>query len=202
MSSVQEWLFALKTMRGAVGFPLVVAGLGLMLFGWRFWKICVVLSFAAIVTLVSAHLIGPRHDQWKYALVCGAALGLLSYWPANHAVAVLGGAVGGASVAAALQNLGLSGVSLYCAGAAAFALCTAYAYINRMHVAVVLTAFLGAVLLLSGLAAWLMASPSHYSTIETMLRGSALLLPFVVLVPTVMSSFYQFAEVKRVDAEL
>ena len=202
MSSVQEWLFALKTMRGAVGFPLVVAGLGLMFFGWRFWKICVVLAVAAIVTLVSAHLIGPRHDQWKYAVICGATVGLLSYWPANHAVALLGGAVGGGSVSAALQSLGLSGVSLYCAGAAAFGLCTAYAYINKMHVAVVLTAFLGAIFLLSGLAAWLMAAPSLYSTVERMARGSALVLPFAVLVPTVMSGFYQLAEVKRVDAEL
>ncbi len=202
MSNVEDWLFALKSMRGAVGFPLVVAGLGLMFFGWRFWKICVVLAFAAIVTLVSAHFIGPRSDQWTYAVVCGAAAGLLSYWPANHAVAVLGGVVGGGCVAASLHNLGLSGVSLYCAGAAAFGLCTAYAYINKMHVAVVLTAFLGAILLLSGLVAWLMASPSLYSTVDRMARGSTLVLPFVLLVPTVMSSFYQLADVKRVDAEL
>ena len=71
-----------------------------------------------------------------------------------------------------------------------------------MHVAVVLTAFLGAIFLLSGLAAWLMAAPSLYSTVERMARGSALVLPFAVLVPTVMSGFYQLAEVKRVDAEL
>jgi hypothetical protein len=74
--------------------------------------------------------------------------------------------------------------------------------LNRQHVVILVTAFLGAVLVVSGLATWIIDMPALYGTVRAMTTGSAIVLPFVLLVPTVMSSFYQIAEVRRLHIEL
>ncbi len=47
-----------------------------------------------------------------------------------------------------------------------------------------------------------MSLPSFYGDVRAMATGSVIVLPFVLLVPTVMSSFYQAAEVHRLQADL
>ena len=180
---------------------MVAFGLGLMLFGWRLWRVCVVLSFALIGAVIGATVAGPRDDQWFYALIGAAVLGTLSYWPAKYAVAVLGGVIGGGFLTCTLADLGMRGFVLWGAGAAVFVACTAYAYLNRQRVIVFLTSFLGATLLLSGVTAWAMAWPGLFGTFKSMATGSAIVLPFLVLVPTVMSCLYQMSEVHRLRVE-
>ncbi|MGB2987968.1 MAG: hypothetical protein WBE26_19035 [Phycisphaerae bacterium] len=199
---MEEWLQFLHSSHSAAGFPLVVGGAGLMLFGWRMWKICVILSFGLIGAVITSSLVGPCNDQWLYTVAGGVALGLLSYWPASHAVAVLGGLIGGGIVTHFLAGIGLSGTALWAAGGAAFIACTAFAFLNRQHVVIVVTAFLGAMLLVSGLAAWLMAMPGLYGTVRGMATGSAIVVPFLLLVPMVMSCFYQGAEVRRLNMDM
>ena len=80
--------------------------------------------------------------------------------------------------------------------------CTAFAFLNRQQIVIVVTAFLGAVLLMSGLATWVMQAPALYGTLRQMATGSAIVLPFILIVPTVMSSFYQTAEVRRLNVDL
>lgn len=201
MVSVQEWLIYLKSSHGAAGFPLVIAGLALMLLGWRLWKICVMLSFAVIFAGVGAWMAGPGENQWIYALAIGAVGGLLSYWPVNLAVALLGGLVGAGIILTSLANLGMSGVTLWAIAGVALVAFTAYAIINRMRVVIVMTSFLGAVLLLSGLTAWVMSMPAFYGTLRSLAGSSVLVLPFIILVPTVVSAFYQMAEVRRLNAD-
>ena len=202
ITSIDDWLLFLRVSGHAAGFPLVVAGVGLMLFGWRVWKVCVVLSFTLIGAMLSAWLVGPCDEQWLYALGGGALLGLLSYRPVTAAVSLLGGLLGGAVVMQCLSSMGLSGSALWASAAAALIACTSVSFLNRQHVVIVVTAFLGAALLLSGVAAWVMHSPSFFGYIRSMAVESVIVLPFLLLVPTVMSSFYQIAEVHRVGAEL
>ena len=80
--------------------------------------------------------------------------------------------------------------------------CTAFAFLNRQQIVIVVTAFLGATLLMSGLATWIMQAPAFYGTLRQMATGSAIVLPFILIVPTVMSSFYQTAEVRRLNVDL
>ncbi|UCC28870.1 MAG: hypothetical protein JSU86_11785 [Phycisphaerales bacterium] len=202
MISLDDWLLYLKQSQSAVGFPLVIGGLGLMLFGWRMWKVCVMLSYALLGAALGARIVGPCDNQWLYALAAGAGLGLASYWPVNYAVSGLGGLIGAAMVTHSLANLGVSGTALLASGGAAFIGCTAFAFLNRQHVVIVVTAFLGAALLVSGLAAWVVNLPGLYGTVRAMAAGSAIVIPFIVVVPTVMSSFYQLAEVRRLHVDL
>lgn len=201
-NSIDEWLIFLRHSHSALGVPLILVGLGLMLFGWRMWKLCVMLSFGLIGAVSAASVVGPCNDQWLYAVVGGATLAVASYWPARYAVALLGGLIGAAIIMYSISGLGLRGTPLWATGGFVAIACTAYAFLNRQHVVIVVTAFLGAVLVVSGLATWIMDMPAFYGTVRAMATGSAIVVPFVLLVPTVMSSFYQIAEVRRLHIEL
>lgn len=202
MTPLNDWIVFLKESQTTAGFPLVVAGLGLMLFGWRMWKVCVMLSYGVIGAAIAAGIAGPCDDQWLYAIAGGVVLGLISYWPVRYALAILGGVLCACIVMFSLSGAGLSGMSLLIAGGVAMIGGTAFAFLNRQYVVIVVTAFQGAILLISGLAAWIMSLPSFYGDVRAMATGSVMVLPFVLLVPTVMSSFYQAAEVHRLQADL
>ena len=61
--NIDNLLLFLKQSHSAAGFPLVVGGLGLMLFGWRMWKVCVMLSFGLIgagLGAIAGQAIGNR----------------------------------------------------------------------------------------------------------------------------------------------
>ncbi|MBI4716198.1 MAG: hypothetical protein HY763_00175 [Planctomycetes bacterium] len=202
ITSVHDWLVFLKTSDRLIGLPLLVGGGALIFFGWRMWKVCVVLSFALIGAGVSATLTEGDDHQAYYSFAAAIILGALSYYPASHAVALLGGIIGGGLALHFLGASGLSGTAYWVGGLVALIAATAYALINRRLIVIFVTACLGAVLLVSGLTVFVMLSPPLYGTILSMASGSAVVVPFILLVPTVMSCFYQVAEVHRLQAEL
>ena len=202
ITSVSDWVAFLRGSEALMGVPLLVCGLGLMLFGWRLWKVCVVISFALIGAVVGTKLAGSSPHQVLYAIGCAAVLGALSYRPANYSLAVLGGIIGSAFMINSMATAGLNGPVLWIAGGITLFACSALAFLNRQLVVVCVTSFIGAALLMSGLAVFAMSFPGFYGTLYSLARGSVVVLPFLLLVPTVMSCFYQVAEVRRVNAEL
>jgi hypothetical protein len=112
-------------------------------------------------------------------------------------VSLLGGLVGGGLVMKCFSLLGLAGTAFWISSAAALIACTAVSYLNRQHIIIIVTAFFGAFLLLSGIAAWVMGTTWLYGSWQSLVAESTLVIPFVLAVPTVMSSFYQIAEVHR-----
>lgn len=202
ITSVSDWLAFLRGSEALMGVPLLAGGVALMLFGWRMWKMCVVLSFGLIGAAIGTKLADSSPYQLLYAIGCGAGLAVLSYRPANYSLAALGGLIGGGFVINFLTNAGLSGTVLWIAGGLALCACAALAFLNRQLVVIGATAFIGAVLLMSGLTVFAMSFPTFYATLYSMGKGSIIVLPFLLLVPMVMSCFYQIAEVRRVNAEL
>jgi hypothetical protein len=199
---LDHWLVFLSRSHSAIGMPLLVAGLGLMLFGWRLWKLCVMFSFGLIGALLGAWLAGPGQAQWVFALAAGALLGVASYWPVGYGVSLLGGLIVAGLVTQSVASMGLSGTALWITGGVACVAGTAYAHLNRQYVVILVTAFLGAALLLSGLAVWMMNLPGLWATLRGLATDSVIILPFLVLVPTVVSSFYQLAEARRCHAKI
>ena len=200
--SIQDWLSFLRGSHSAIGFPLIVGGLALMLFGWRLWKLAVILSFGLIGAVAAAMLLGPIEHQLVYAVSCGALCGLASAWPMRYSVSALGGVLGAGVANGYLARFGMQGTALWGGTGAALVGCTALALLNRRHVVILVTAFIGAVLVLSGLVTWIMNIPSIFGTFKAMASWSVIVVPFLVLVPTVMSCFYQIAEVRRLQVEL
>lgn len=202
MMNIDEWLNILKHSHSTAGIPLLVGGLALMLFGWRMWKLCVVASFGLIGAGLGAWLAGPEGEQLLYALGGGTVLGLASYWPAKYAVSLLGGVIGALVVMQSVSAMGFSASVLLIVGGTALILGTAASHLNRQYVIIIVTAFLGATLLLSGLCVWVMNMPRLWMTLQSMASGSLVVLPFLILVPTVVSAFYQLSEVRRTHAAL
>ena len=185
----------------AVSFPLLIGGAGLMIFGWRMWRFCVVISYALIGAILVGIFVPPSHDRWMIALAAAAVLGLASYWPANYAVGVLGGLIGGGVTAAYLYSCRVDGPMLWFIGAAAGLAAMGYSFINLRHVVVYVTSFLGAALLISGLAGLLMQSSELSGAYRSAAAYSAIVLPFTLIVPTVVGSFYQISEMRRLHLE-
>ncbi len=193
---LQQWLLWLQDARAAAPL-LVIAALILMLFGWRLWKVCVILSFGLIGAGLGAKFAGEGSSQWYYALIGTAILGLSGYMFANLAIAALGGLIGAGTILFFLNSLNLSHSILWALCAAGLLTGAAYALLHRQHLIVLVTSFLGAILLLSGLAAVAMNSTAIMSTLRSMARTSEIVVPFIILVPTVVSCFYQTSDMRR-----
>lgn len=199
ITSLTDWVAFLHTSDKIVGLPLALAGLALMLFGWRFWRGCLVISFGLIGIGLGTAFSEGHDNQLLIAVAAGAVLAFLSYWPANLSIAVLGGLIGGSFLLNMLEGFGLHGPLLWIlAGIAVFG-AAGLAFINRQMVVIAVTAFEGAVLLVSGLTALIMTNPGLYGTFAS---HAAFIVPFGLLVPTVMSCFFQVAEVHRVNQNL
>jgi len=202
ITSVQDWISFLRDSHSAVGFPLIVGGMTLTLFGWRLWKVAVILAFGVIGMMIGAYLSGPRDDQVYYALASGVFLGAASYWPLKYSVSVLGGVLGGCVAYYYLESWGAPPLVLWGLTGLVTVTGTGFAMIHRRHVVILVTAFLGAILITSGLMTWVMTMPVLFSTYRSMAAWSIIVVPFLVLVPTVMSCFYQLAEIYRLQVEL
>lgn len=172
-----------------------------MFFGWRMWKVCVVMSYGAIGFGVVCWVLGPGDSTRLWGVGGGVVLASLSYWPVNYTVSFLGGLASAGLTLLYTMGLGFTGIVPWAAAAAAFIMGTAFAYLNRQSVVILATSVLGAVLLVSGLTSWLMVWPSLYNSLRSLAFDTAIVVPFLLLVPTMVSCFYQIAEIRRVDGE-
>jgi hypothetical protein len=200
--SVHDWVLFLRHSDTLICFPLFIVGGVLMLFGWRLWRPCVVLAYSLIGAGIGTTLAASDDKQLVLALSCGAILGLASYWPAKQAVAVLGGLIGAGIAWFILEKTNVRGAPLLLVSIAAFVLSTALAFSNRRLVIIGVTAALGAVLAISGLTALIMASPTAYGTFSSLAGRSVLVVLFMLMVPAIMSCFYQVSEVHRIGNEI
>lgn len=200
--SIQDWMQVLQGADPIFGVPLLVGGVFLMLFGWRLWRIAVGLTLAAIGYYVGA-MLSPTSDLRLAAAWSGALLlGLGGFAPIKYSVAALGGVIGSYAVMMLIEPVGLRGAAWWIALVMSLFAVTALSWLSRRYVVILLTSFEGSVLLLSGFVAVAMASPSMYGSIKEILTTSAIVVPFLLLVPTTMSFFYQIAEVHRFGARM
>ncbi len=200
--SLTDWVNYLQTSDKLLCVPLCVGGLALMFFGWRMWKSTVVISYGLIGLAVGATVAGPGENQLFYAIGAGGLLALLSYYPVNHSLALLGGLIGGGFVMTVLESAGVHGPMLWVMGGLALFSSAAVAFINRQFLVISVTAFIGAVLLMSGLTVLAVHFPTLFGTLRYMSNNSGIVVPFILIVPTVMSCFFQVAEVHKTNAQL
>lgn len=197
MLPLNDWLILISGLKGAVGVPLVVAGLGLMVFGARLSRVSVMFAYAVMGAAVTAWLLGAQAVTW-WAVVAGAAVpALITYWTANRAIPILGGLVMGGMTMFAFSGVGFSSSALCGVGLFAFIAFAAFSYLHREHVLIGVTAILGSVLVVSGMAVWLSAFPGLYGHLRALALESMFMAPFFLLVPTVASCFYQVGNMNR-----
>lgn len=202
ITSIDDWLVFLRQADGAMGVPLIIAGAGLMLFGWRVWKICVAVTWGLVGLVAFTGLAEGNPDLQLFVLAGGFLLGLLSYWLAHYAVVLMGGVLGASVVMQMLAALHIRDTTFWLISAAVVMAACAYAHLNRRLVVIFVTAFIGAILVISGLTAFAMEFKAFYGAMRSLATGSVIVIPFLLLVPTVMSCFYQVSEIRRANADL
>lgn len=197
MLPLNDWLIFISGLEGAVGVPFLVGGIALMVFGARMSRASVMLAYAVIGATTTAWLLGPHDAAW-WAVVAGAAVpALISCWTASQAIPVLGGLVMGGLTMFAFGGMGFSPSALCGVGLFALIAFTAFSYLHREHVVIGVTAVLGSVLVVSGMAVWVSTAPGLYGHLRAMALESMFVAPFFLLVPTVASCLYQAGNMHR-----
>ncbi len=200
--TANDWLIFLRNADHLVGFPLLVGGVALMVFGYRMWRFCVIISFGLIGASVMASSVDAGSSRTMYAILGGIILAGATYKFAKYAVAILGGMVIACMVGYVLENAGVRGSAFVFSVLSTLLVGTAYAFIHRQLVIVFVTSVLGAFLLVSGLAAIVMAWPGLFGALASLGSGNNFIGPFFIIVPAVVSCFYQVGEVNRTNTDV
>lgn len=203
-NAINQWLALLREFHTLVSLPLLVGGAVLCLLGWRMWRFCVALAYGVIGASGAVWLMGRFGMETDYFLAGGAGMiaAVTAFSVANFCLPLLGGIIGAGVLYPILTGMGLRDMALWVGALVCAIGGGALALINRRYLVISVTSFFGATLVISGLAALLMNTKALYSTFHGLAMGSVIVVPFLLLVPTVMSFFYQVADVRRVQAEL
>jgi len=197
----REWLIVLRGLDLLVALPLLVGGIALMIFGWRIWKGTVVLCFGIIGAFLGQMAAGSMSERIIYGVVGAVGLAVLNLKFARYGATLLGGMIGTVVILQCFSGLNLSNATYWTAAAACFVAFSALAQLNRRAVVVFVAAFLGGVLMVSGLGVCLMTAPTLYGYFMNLITDSSIALPFMLLVPTAMSCFFQSSELNRRNVE-
>lgn len=202
ITSVQQWVTYLKEAGGLIGVPLALGGLVLMAGGWRLWRPAIVLSFGVIGAAAGACLAPPMHPVWLYALGGAVLLGAASFPKPRYSVSLLGGIVGAGIVNYACEAVGLGPPTLWVVTGIALLAATAVAFLDVRQVIIMVTAFEGAVLVVSAAVAFVAEMPGLFNYFRSMAYGGGVFVPFLLLVPTVVGTLLQMADAKQKDSGL
>lgn len=197
ITSISDWTSHLRSMDELMAVPMIGAGLLMMVLGWRMWKFCVVLSFAAIGFLVTSSLPQLGGQPWVNGALAAIVLGGVSGLVAHHAISLLGGLIGAWVFSSILGGLGLRDWALWVAMGLSLLAFTALSFINRRQVVIVVTSFEGAVLMVSGLSVVVMSQPFLSAFFRGATDASGIIVPFVLAVPTVIGCFVQMGDARR-----
>jgi hypothetical protein len=200
ITSIEQWVAFLQRSDTLLGVPLCAVGFMLAIAGWRLWKAAVVVTFGIIGGVIGVLVAGSEHESLTYCIVGAVLLGAASLPPANYSIAVLGGLISAAIAHTTLTELNLPAWATWIAMGVIFAACTALSFIYLRPVIAIITAFEGAVLLLSGAAVFISDMPSLWSFFRSISVNYAFFLPFLLLVPTIAGSLLQMADAKQRDS--
>ena len=187
----------LQQSSGLIGIPLAVAGIVLVAAGWRLWRVAVVLSFGILGATAGALLAGQGGPELAYGAIGAVVLGAASYPKAKYSSALLGGIIGAGIFNCIFAGFGLTGGALAIVTAIGLVLFTAVSFLDVRQVIIIITAFEGAVLVVSAAIAFVAEVPGVFNYFRSMATGSSIFVPFLLLVPTVVGTMLQMADANR-----
>jgi hypothetical protein len=194
---IQHWTMWLRSLDALAGLPFLVVGAGLMLGGWRLRRVLVVLTLGALGALLGDRLSAEAAEPLPFVLGGAALFITAGIFARRYAPILLGGLIGAGLAMSCLAPLGLPWWGLALALALALPCACAVCLCYEQTVVIVITAFEGAALLVSGLVPILTLSPGLLGFLESTNRTSSIFLPFMVLVPTAVGAFLQIADAKK-----
>ncbi len=202
---IDNWIALLRDADPVWGLPLLVLGLVLMFMGWQVHKLA--LPFTAFLAgMVAGQLF---FDSLLVRLIAGAVIGLIfaaaAGFSTRYTVAVLGGIVGAFVFSGYLSTFGslqLPAAVEWAVAGFGFAGGTALAFVMFREMTIIVTAFAGSLLLMSGLNGIVpQYLPPLYETVTTFLADyPAFLVPFLIGGPTLIGTLSQMAGSDKAEA--
>lgn len=203
----QEDFLRALTQAGAVEAVVgILVGVVVLLYGWRVFKVLVILNAAAVGLVGGWLLTGlAGMESWSLvvALACGLLLGALA-WPLMRHVtglmaAVVGGTVGyfvylWAIDAAARPDLTPYAWAGALGGGMLFGL---VAIVGFNQLVIVFTAFQGSLMAVAGTLALLCRGEALRTRVHTVLNENPYVLQVAVIVPAAAGFFWQLAGARR-----
>ena len=202
---IDRWIALLRDADPAWGFPLIVLGLVFMFMGWRIQKVAVPLT-AFLIGIIAGHVLA---DALGTRLIIGAVIGLVfacvAHFTMRYSMGVLGGLVGAFVLLGYLgtfRTLRLPEMVHWCIALFGFAGGTALAFVMYRETGIIITSFVGSLLLMSGMNGVLpQFIPSLYQTVTTFLKDyPSFFVPFLIGGPTLIGTLSQLATADKEDA--
>lgn len=196
---LSEWVQFLEGNEGVLGLILIICGLGFLLTGWRFARVSLVAIYGLVGMILGCSFGSYSAECLLFAVLCGCLLSILSVVLKNHAAPILAGILGSLTAWVVLGPSAVPPPTIYIVTGLTFVGVLAVSVVSRREAIIVLTSFVGALLVVSGLIAVVSESRSlalQYRSIS----GNGLFFPLALLVPTVSGILLQLGASNRSDA--
>jgi hypothetical protein len=197
ITNIQNWVIYLQNSSELIGVPLLLVGVVLALGGWRIRKVTIPASFGLIGGLIGMLVGEPSGQEWLYALLYGVVLGVAGHVLGARGVGLLGGLIGAGIVNCLAEHFGLEGAILWVVTLIGLSVFTAVSFLDVRQVVILITSFEGAVLVVSACVAFFSSVPWVANQFRGTAWGWALIVPFLLLVPTVIGTLLQTADARQ-----
>lgn len=195
--SAQDWLDILTAYNSAAGFLLAAAGLSCLLLGWRIVSVLVPIDYGLIGALIGYRLAEGYGQGWLGAAVVGAVLAVAAWmWP-RYATILLAAMIGGYCCGASVVHLEGNPPPVAIAAVLGFFSAAALGFVVFEHIAVIISAVQGGVLVVAGAIMVMYNNPGWYGGFREMAVSYRLFLPMMILGPTIIGVFFQLAEIQE-----
>ncbi len=200
MSSQGQYLAELKAAEPLLAIAAIVVGVVLLLFGWRVFKVWVVVN-AAIVGLllgdrIAVAIARPELQLWL-SLGLAVVLAMVSWSLMKFAISILGGMAGGfigyhgwRYVASLIQRPELAQYD-WVAALVCMVVMGLLAFMIFRAIVVAATSIQGSLLLVSGALALCLKLPALDRALSRPLLDSSHLLSLLIAIPAVVGIIYQ-----------
>jgi hypothetical protein len=175
----------------------LVAGVIILLLGWRLSRLVAVLDFSLFGAAIGAASMAGTDAQWFSAAAGAIAFGVLALWMDHYSELIACGLIAGfaAAVLSGLVAAPLAAVLLVVG--VAFACSIALTCIARRQASAVMTAVQGGLLSAFGLAACLACNGGWWPEIRSVLIHYSFSLGLFLLAPIMVGIMFQLASIQQ-----
>ncbi len=194
-----EWIRFLEGHESLLGAILFVAGLCYLFVGWRFVQTSLISIYGLTGAALGSRIGEADLERTLYAVFCGAGLAALGWVLRQYAGPMLAAALAAATVAALMGPSSVPSPTYYIVLGVVFIAIVAVGMTSRRETTIILTSFVGAIVLVSGLVAMVAESRTlvaHYRGMSS----NGFFFPFLLMVATTCGILLQLGAAKRSDS--
>jgi hypothetical protein len=195
---VLEWTRYMEGTGSMVGLVSAVAGMCFVLYGWRMYEVALLLVYGAVGAGVGASL-APQSVPVAVTATAGVLVFVgVGVALRKYAAPMLAGSVAALIAWYVLAPTSVPSPTTYIVMALACVAVMTVSMSNLRGCTIAVTAFIGAILVVSGLVALVADSRALFPHYRNM-RAFGLFIPFLLLVPTVCGILLQMADAQGKD---